>query len=147
MASLLNETLQKQVSEVFSQLKEPVQIMFFGKKTNCEYCDDTHRMVEEVASLSDKIKLNIFDLDQDSAQAKQYNVNKAPGIVIAGQDGDKVLDYGIRISGIPSGHEFRVLINDLILVSGRDSGLSQHTRDILSGLTKPVLLQVYVTPT
>jgi alkyl hydroperoxide reductase subunit AhpF len=147
MAPLLNEILQKQISEAFSQLKTPVNIMFFGKKTDCEYCDDTHQMVEEVASLSEKIKLDIFDLEQDSTQAKQFNVDKAPGIVIAGQDGDKVLDYGIRISGIPSGHEFRVLINDLILVSGRDSGLSQHTRDILVGLTKPVLLQVYVTPT
>jgi glutaredoxin-like protein len=147
MASLLNESLQKQVSDAFSQLKEPVQIMFFSKKTNCEYCNDTQQMVEEVSSLSEKIKLSIFDLEKDSIKAKQFNVDKTPGIVIAGQDGDKILDYGIRISGIPSGHEFRVLINDLILVSGRDSGLSQHTRDILSGLTKPVLLQVYVTPT
>ena len=147
MVPLLNDNLKKQVSEAFSQLKEPVQILFFSKATNCEYCDDTHQMVEEVASLSEKIELSIFDLEKDSAQAAHYKVDKAPGIVIAGQDRDMILDYGIRISGIPSGHEFRVLINDLILVSGRDSGLSQHTRDILSGLTKPVLLQVYVTPT
>jgi hypothetical protein len=32
-------------------------------------------------------------------------------------------------------------------VSGRDSGLSQSTRDFLKGLASPVRLQVFVTPT
>lgn len=147
MVDILNDNLKIQVSEAFTQLKEPVQILFFSKKTNCDYCDETRQMVEEVTSLSKQIKLSVFDLEKDYEQAAHYGVDKAPGMVITGRDGDQILDYGIRISGIPSGHEFRVLINDLILVSGRDSGLSQHTRDILSGLTRPVLLQVYVTPT
>jgi len=147
MVDILNDNLKIQVSEAFTQLKEPVQILFFSKKTNCDYCDETRQMVEEVTSLSKQIKLSVFDLEKDYEQAAHYRVDKAPGMVITGRDGDQILDYGIRISGIPSGHEFRVLINDLILVSGRDSGLSQHTRDILSGLTRPVLLQVYVTPT
>jgi glutaredoxin-like protein len=57
------------------------------------------------------------------------------------------LDYGVRLAGIPSGHEFSSLIQDLILVSGRDSGLSAETRKALDDLDKPVLLQVFVTPT
>ena len=54
---------------------------------------------------------------------------------------------GIRYAGIPSGHEFSSLIHDLILVSGRDSGLGQETRNFLKSLDSPVLLQVFVTPT
>jgi glutaredoxin-like protein len=67
--------------------------------------------------------------------------------VIAGVDGGQVLDYGVRFAGVPSGHEFSSLIQDLILVSGRDSGLNPQTREFLGGLEKPVLLQVFVTPT
>jgi len=67
--------------------------------------------------------------------------------VLAGRDGDQILDFGVRYAGIPSGHEFSSLIHDLVLVSGRDSGLSEETRQFLSSLDQPVLLQVFVTPT
>jgi glutaredoxin-like protein len=86
-------------------------------------------------------------LEIDEGLAQQYKVDKAPGIVIAGVNGDQILDYGIRLAGIPSGHEFSSLIHDMLLVSKRDSGLSEQTRQILKGLDKPVLLQVFVTPT
>jgi alkyl hydroperoxide reductase subunit AhpF len=74
-------------------------------------------------------------------------VDKVPGLVLAGRDGDQILDYGIRYAGIPSGHEFSSLIHDLVLVSGRDSGLREQTRAYLAKLDKPVHLQVFVTPT
>ncbi len=147
MASLLNESVMDQVREIFSELKEPVQVLFFGRGNDCEYCDDTRQLVEEITNLSDKIHLNIYDLDNDHEIASQYKVDKAPGIVIAGRDGDQILDYGIRFAGIPSGHEFSSLIHDLILVSGRDSGLNQRTREYLNGLSKPLFMQVFVTPT
>ena len=80
--------------------------------------------------------------------ARLYKVEgKAPAIVIAARDGAKVSDYGIRYLGIPSGHEFSTLIQDLILVSGRDSQLSPQVRTYLKALTKPLHLQVFVTPT
>lgn len=147
MTSLLNESVMDQVREIFSELKEPVQVFFFGQGHDCEYCDDTRQLVEEVTNLSDKIYLDIYDLDDDHEIASQYKVDKAPGIVIAGRDGDQILDYGIRFAGIPSGHEFSSLIHDLILVSGRDSGLNQRTRDYLNNLDEPLLMQVFVTPT
>jgi glutaredoxin-like protein len=147
MENLLNDDIRQQVSDYFQQLKEPVQVIYFGKKNDCEYCDETRQMVDEITSLSDKLELAIYDMDDDQAVASQYKVDKAPGIVIAGLDGDQILDYGIRFSGIPSGHEFSSLVHDMILVSGRDSGLSPETRDFLKGLEEQVHLQVFVTPT
>jgi glutaredoxin-like protein len=147
MENLLDDDIRKQVSEYFQGLKEPVQVLFFGKKGDCEYCDDTRQIVEEITSLSDKLNLGVYDIDDDQALAKQYKVDKTPGIVIAGLDKGQILDYGIRFAGVPSGHEFSSLIHDMILVSGRDSGLSAQTKDILKGLEKPVHLQVFVTPT
>jgi len=86
-------------------------------------------------------------MEEDANIAGEYKVDKAPGLVIAGRDGDQILDYGIRYAGIPSGHEFSSLINTLLLVSARDSGLSQDTRQALSELSQPVNLMVFVTPT
>lgn len=144
---LLNEDILGQIREVFEQLQQPVEVLFFGKESDCMYCDDTLQLVSEVVELSDKLGLSVYDLDEDAAIAKQYKVDKSPGIVIAGRDGDQVLDFGIRYAGIPSGHEFSSLIHDFVLVSGRDSGLSEKTRNYLNGLDKPVHLQVFVTPT
>jgi len=146
-AQLLNDDIKKQVRDVFAQLKNPVQVMFFGDRDNCQYCDDTLALVQEVAELSDKLNLAVYDLRDDVAIAAQYKVDKAPGLVLAGLDGEQVLDFGIRYAGIPSGHEFSSLIHDLVLVSGRDSGLSPKTREFLKKLDKPVHLQVFVTPT
>lgn len=147
MKDLLNEDVKKQVRDAFGQLQEPVQILFFGNKEQCEYCDDTLKLVEEVAGLSDKLSVQIFDVNADAEVAENYNVSLTPGLVIAGEGEDGPIDYGVRYAGIPSGHEFSSLIQDLILVSGRDSGLSEQTRDFLANLNEPVYLQVFVTPT
>jgi alkyl hydroperoxide reductase subunit AhpF len=137
MAKLLNDKIAQQVREAFWQLKEPVEVLFFSQKNGCKTCQDTRQLVEEVVDLSEKLSLVEYDLEKD----------KAPTLVITGREGDRVIDYGIRVAGIPAGHEFSVLIQDLILVSGRDSGLSLKTREFLKILNKPVNLQVFVTPT
>lgn len=147
MAMLLTEEVRDQVREVFNGLKEPVQVLFFGNKSDCDYCDDTLQLIKEVVDLSDKLDLDVNDVQEDAGIAKQYKVDKAPGLVIAGRDDDRIQDYGIRFAGIPSGHEFSTLINSLLLVSGRDSGLNQNTRQALSELTEPVDMLVFVTPT
>jgi len=144
---VLNDTIVEQVREVFNQLQEPVQVLFFAQEAGCEYCEDALSLIQEVVALSDKLSLQVYDLDRDEAVARQYRMDKAPGLVIAGRDGDQILDYGIRYAGIPAGHEFSSLIHSLILVSGRDSGLDEVTRQFLSGLDEPVLIQVFVTPT
>ena len=144
---LLNDDITRQVTEFFQQLQEPVEVLYFGRKDDCDYCDDTRLLLEEVVETSDKLALSTYDIDADAGLAEQYRVDKVPGIVIAGRDGEQILDYGIRYSGIPAGSEFSSLINTMVLVSSRDSGLDPQTRQVLAGLKKPVHLQVFVTPT
>lgn len=147
MTNLLNDDVRAQVSEAFENLQGTVQILFFGSKEQCEYCDDTLKLVEEVASLSEILSVQAFDVEADAAIANHYNVSLTPGLVIVAEGEDGPIDYGVRYAGIPSGHEFSSLIQDLILVSGRDSGLNEQTRELLAGLKEPVHLQVFVTPT
>jgi alkyl hydroperoxide reductase subunit AhpF len=144
---ILNDTIRQQVRDALAGMKEPVQILFFGSQQDCPACSDTRQLVEEVTGLSDKLGLSIYDIGSDAAIAGQYHVDKVPGLVIAAKDGGIITDYGIRLSGIPSGHEFTTLIQDILFVSGRDSGLSAATRQFLKSLEKPVHLQVFVTPT
>lgn len=144
--TLLNEDIKRQVSEYFLKLESPVQLLFFGSAGNCDYCDDTLQLIKEVTEVSDKLDLQVFDLDVDSEIAQKYHVDKAPSIVLLGNHGDGFEDYGVRFLGIPAGHEFSSLIQGLVLVSGGDSQLSQATREALGKLSSPILLQVFVTP-
>lgn len=145
---LLNDGIIKQVKEAFEkQMRNPVQVLFFGKQDDCEYCADTRQLVEEVVELSDKIELKIYDLEQDAEIARQYNLDKAPGLAILGKDGDQLADYGIRFAGIPAGYEFSSLIQSLVIVSGGDSGLKEKTRKALKELKQPVHMLVFSTPT
>ncbi len=144
---LLNDLIIGQIREAFTNLKEPVVILFFGSRENCDYCGDTRQLLDEVVAIDEKLTLNMYDIDTDHEVAKLYHVDKTPGIVIAAKDGDHIIDLGIQYSGIPSGHEFSTLIQDILLVSARDSGLNPQSREYLKNLQKPLHLQVYVTPT
>jgi alkyl hydroperoxide reductase subunit AhpF len=147
MPPLLNEQIQQQVRSVFNDLSDPVQVLFFGRKADCEYCEDTQSLLEEVVALSDRLSLSVYDLDEDAVLAAQYRIDKAPGFTILAREGEALTDYGVRFYGIPSGHEFTTLINDLVMVSARNSGLSKETAEYLRGIKTPLNLQVFTTPT
>ena len=144
--ALLNESIQKQVRKVFNQIKNPVRLLVFtqgeGGALECQMCQDTRQLIEEVASLSDKVSVEVYDFVGDAKIAEQHGVDKIPAVVILG---DK--DYGIRFYGIPSGYEFSSLIEGIVAVGGRQASLSKTTLDEIQRLNKPVHIQVFVTPT
>jgi glutaredoxin-like protein len=147
MEKLLDANVESQVKTLFAEMKEPVEVLFFGNKENCEYCTEIEQLLSEVTALSDQLHLTVYDFDTDQAEVEKYALEESPVFIIAGKDGDKIIDYGVRFYGIPSGHEFSSFVNDLVLVSGRDSGLAPETREFLKELTKPLSLKVFVTPT
>lgn len=82
MTEFLNDNVKGQVREALAQMQHPVQVLFFGSKENCDYCNDTRQLVEEVCALSDKLSLSIYDTLSDAAVATQHHVDKTPGLVI-----------------------------------------------------------------
>jgi len=144
--ALLKEEDRNHLIEEFKSLATPVKIVVFTQAVECQYCKETRMIGEELAALSDKISLEVYDFEKDKEIAETYNIDKIPAtIIMAG--GEQPRDYGIRYFGIPSGYEFSSLIEDIMMVSSGESGLSAATKDILSTLEKPVHLQVFVTPT
>jgi glutaredoxin-like protein len=148
MENYLDDELVSQLKQVFTEnLREPVRIVLFNQSEHCDLCEETAHLLGEVAAVDARITVEQHALDLEPELGKQYNLDKLPGFVIAGLEGEQVVDYGIRYAGVPAGHEFTSLINDIILVSQGDSGLDDETRAFLKELKQPVLLQVFVTPT
>ena len=116
----------------------------FTQEMECQYCKETHELVEDVAALTDKVSVEVRDFVADEAEAKKFGLDKIPAIAVLGE-GDK--DYGIRLYGIPAGYEFMSLLESIEIVSTGDSGLSAAGKERIKELKKPVNLQVFVTPT
>jgi glutaredoxin-like protein len=133
------ELLQKE----FASLSGAVKLVVFTQDFECQFCKETRELAEEVASLSDKVKVEVYDFVADKEQAEKYGIDKIPAIALL-SDGK---DYGIRYYGIPSGYEFSSLVEDILMVSQGQSGLSEATRKKLAGVNVPVHIQVFVTPT
>ena len=146
MEKLLDKKTLEQIEEAFAGMENPVQVLYFGSQDQCETCSETQQLLEEVAAVHEKVQLSVYDLQQDRDVAEQFKVTNAPGIVIAANDDSIVRNLGVQFSGTPSGYEFSTLINDILAVSRRDSGLSNTTREFLRQLDQPLHLQVFVTP-
>jgi alkyl hydroperoxide reductase subunit AhpF len=140
--ALLNDSIRKEVRAALSDVKTPVTFKVFTQAFECQYCKETRELVQEVAGLSDKVSVEVYDFEKDKAVADSLGLDKIPGVAIVGAK-----DYGIRMFGIPSGYEFGSLIESIKLVAAGESGLSAGTKKMVAGLTNPVKLQVFITPT
>jgi glutaredoxin-like protein len=134
-------------TEFESSLVNPVKLVMFTQTVECQFCAETRQIVEEIAALSDKISAEILNFVTDKAQAEMYGVDKIPAIAVLRVEEEGETDYGIRFYGIPSGYEFTSVIEDIVDVSKGESGLQPKSKEAIAGLTEPVHLQVFVTPT
>jgi len=143
---LLGEKDANYLRKTFSEelLSNVKLLVFVDDSSACEYCDTTQQILEELAELSEKIETTVYNVKTDKATAEMYKVEMTPAIVILNNSGK---DTGIRFYGIPSGHEFSSLVQDIVMVSSENvpffnEDLSKKIRSI----NTPVKIRVFVTP-
>src|SRR5665647_1769072 len=126
------------------KLVDPVKIVMFTQEIECRFCSDTRQLAQDIATISDKITVQVYDLIKDADKAKEYGITKIPALAIVGAK-----DYCVRIYGIPYGYELQTFIEAIVNVSrGRGkTDLSDKTKQILSEVKTPVHIQVFVTLT
>jgi glutaredoxin-like protein len=133
------EALRNDLKE---RMVEPVKIVMFTQEVECRFCSDTRQLVQELATLNDKISVEVYDFVANADKAKELKIDKIPAIAIIGKK-----DYGVRIYGIPYGYELQTLIGAVANVSRGTTDLSDKTKAILADVKTPVHIQVFVTLT
>jgi glutaredoxin-like protein len=121
---------------------EPKSAIVVPGRPGCELCEETRALLEDVASLSDQIRLTVHDVRTESDLARERGVSRVPTLVLRGAARGVV-----RYVGIPTGLEFGTLLEDLAAVSRGATTLVAESRAKLATLSKPVHVQVFVTPT
>jgi glutaredoxin-like protein len=124
------------------KLVAPVRLAYFTQTIPCQFCRETEQVLREVADLSDKVTLEVYNLITDKDKADALGIDKIPGTAVLGAK-----DYGVRFYGIASGYEFTSLVEDIVDVSRGQTNLSARTLELLAKLDQPVHIQVFVTPT
>jgi glutaredoxin-like protein len=140
--ALLKEKDKKKVARSFKQITNPVTIVMFTQEIECQHCEMTRTLLEEVANLSNSITLEVHDFVGDKELAKKYGVDRIPATLLIGEK-----DYGIRFFGVPAGYEFNVLVQDIRDVGKRDPSLSDKVLSELAKIDQPVHLQTIISPT
>jgi len=142
---------QAEVKRLFEALTGDVRLIYFTQRESplfipgheCETCKDTRTLLEEVAVLSDKIKLEVHDFVAESQLAREYAIDRIPAFVITADS----VKGRIRYFGLPSGYEFSVLLGSLLDASQGKSELSAASVETLGSVERNLHIQVFVTPT
>ncbi|MCD6193461.1 MAG: thioredoxin family protein [Candidatus Aminicenantes bacterium] len=138
-----NEELEGEVTLIhFSQEPSRLILPDTVKGQECMFCKETKSLISEVASLSSKINLEIYDFLADEDKAAEFGIDKIPATVVIGEK-----KYQVRFFGIPSGYEYASLLEAIIDVSRGKTSLSPPTKEKLATLKQPVHIQVFITPT
>jgi glutaredoxin-like protein len=129
-------------SQLAENMVNPVKIIMFTQEMECRFCSETRQLVNELATLTDKIKVEIHDFVADATIAKEFEIDKVPALIIMGEK-----DYGIRFYGFPYGYEFQTLMADLLMISRGKTDLAEETKAKLKEIKTPVHIKVFTTLT
>ncbi|MFN3974636.1 MAG: hypothetical protein ACK4K2_05110 [Dehalococcoidia bacterium] len=133
-------------------LREPVTLTFFTQRDSpletpispCATCREAEEVLQELAGLHEKIRLEVKDLVANAKEAQGYRLdNRLPALVLHSPARQGLLRY----FGVPAGYEFAVLVETIVDLSKGTTRLSPVSRGKIASLTKPVHIQVMVTPT
>ncbi|MGC8586441.1 MAG: protein disulfide oxidoreductase [Candidatus Micrarchaeia archaeon] len=142
--SLMKEEDKRYVKELFEKnlVNDVNMLLFVDSKEHCMYCNETKELMEELSSLNPKIKLKVYNINENKKEAALLGIDKVPALTLWGK-----VNYNIFYSGIPAGHEFAALLEDIVDVSRGSSRLSSATKEKLKSINKPMEIKVFVTPT
>ena len=101
------------------------------------------QVLDELASLHDKIAVVEKNFVLDTEDRARYKVDKSPAIVVL-SDG---ADTRMRLYGAPTGYEFVSLVEAVLLAGTGIPELEPETVTALAAVTEPLHLQVFTTPT
>lgn len=114
---MLDANLKAQLQTYMEKVTQPFEIV--ASLDNSSKSTELKSLLEEIASLSDKITLR---LDGKDERTPSFSLNRI---------GDSM---GVTFAGIPLGHEFTSLVLALLQVGGHPSKLAQEMIDQIKNL-------------
>ena len=142
--ALLSDADRTTLVQHLASIDKPVDLLLFTQTIGGSESGPVARQVlDEVASLHDKVTVVDKNFVLDTEDRAKYKVDKAPAIVVL-SDGQ---DTRMRLYGAPTGYEFVSLVEAVLLAGTGTLELEPETLTALAAVTEPLHLQVFTTPT
>ena len=142
--SLLSESDRHTLVQHLAPIGKQVDLLLFTQTFGgSESGPVAKQVLDEVASLHDKITVIEKNFVLDTEDRAKYKVDKSPAIVVL-SDG---ADTRMRLYGAPTGYEFVSLVEAVLLAGTGTPELEPETITALAEVTEPLHLQVFSTPT
>ena len=146
--SLLSPADQEKLRESFDEMTASVRVLFFTQTLDCEPCEQTRKILDELPPLSDKIAVEEVNFILDKNKAAQYGIDRVPALALLTHDpSGNPRDTRIRFLGTPAGYEFVSLVQAVMLAGGHESQLTPENRARIAAVDTPTIIQVFSTPT
>jgi len=127
-----------------SAIDTPVSLLLFTQTIGgSESGPVAKQVLDELATLNDKITVveKNFVLDREDRAA--YGVEREPAIVVL-RNGE---DTRMRFLGAPTGYEFVPLVEAVLLAGTGKTELEAASETLLASVTEPTDIKVFSTPT
>lgn len=139
----LAEENRIEIRRAFDTLKDAVLLEIFTRREDCLYGAETRELMNELGRLHEKVRVSFVDLDREPDAAP--DVDKVPCIFLRSSESlDRV---PIRFYGIPSGSAFQAFLEAVLDLSFGETPLKASSKAALSRVSRPLHLQVFISPT
>ena len=129
-SSLLNDTLRKQLKDIFGKIEKDVTLVTIVDETipkSLEFRD----LILDISELSNKINVEIYNRSENLEIENKISCDKLPIVALL----DSKKEYtGIKFHGVPGGHE----LNSFILAIYNAAGPGQAIDDTLKQSIKEI---------
>lgn len=129
---LLSEDMKAQLRTLFERMQGNAILKLYLDKR--EISRELESYMRELASLSNKLKINVAD---DNASS-----DFAPCVKLCQSDGTET---GLAFHGVPGGHEFSSFVLGIYNAIGPGQPIDEKTRERIQAISKPTDIKVLVS--
>ena len=134
------EQAQAQLRAMFESMTQEVPLILFTSPGQNEPLNQaTRQVIRAIREMAPKVSLREYDLGHDLAL--QYDVQSAPTLLFDPEQ------YNMRWLGAPAGEEAKALVEAIVMMGNRATGISEASLGVLGQIDSPRHVKVFVSLT
>ena len=135
-----------QIRQQFAAIEGPLKLEYYHQsprrvmvpgRPDRPSCELAKELYEEIAELSDRITLTIYEHEESAEQVKRRDIVDVPCVLIRGE-----LNRPLRFYGAPNGHLLVAMIRAMVLAATRQAKPSAPMKRLLGKLRRPTRLRL-----
>ncbi|MFH1076222.1 MAG: hypothetical protein V1753_05185 [Pseudomonadota bacterium] len=140
---LIPAELKLEAEKSCAGLSQKVKVLCFTQSA-CSLCRQAGDFAQELAALSKKLMVSIYDADEKALLVTSCGLDKFPAYVILAESGR---DYGFRAFGVPVGYAFQPFMYGICLAGRYAETAIDPTFEKITAINRSIHIEVIAAST